>query len=184
MNTTRQCRDGYVPFPCPQSGSCPLSEGAVERIDSALLVRDLCRDRPTDVLEAIKKRYLRVSTQDLDIFLVPPENLIFKRIVLPLKSAKQAFCFADFIACVALCGMVCEMAILFLCDLAASLWDMNRLRHEKIFAGGNYDDSPRNNGSESCSSSVPFPMNLQRMHILSELSGGRSFTFSVPTMPG
>jgi len=35
--------------------------------------------------------------------------------------------------------MVCEMAILFLCDLAASLWDMNRLRHKKIFAGGNYE---------------------------------------------
>ena len=66
---------GWIrPLSMSSIGIMPF-EGAVEKIDPALLVRDLCRDRPTDVLEAIKKRYLRVSTQDLDVFLVPWKTL-------------------------------------------------------------------------------------------------------------
>jgi hypothetical protein len=113
----------------------------VERIDPALLVRDLCRDRPADPIESIKKRYLKLSTEDLDIFIVPAKNLILENIVLPLKSAKQAFCLADFIACIALCGMVCEMAIVFIYDLAASLWHISHLdpKYKKIFAARRYE---------------------------------------------
>ena len=116
-------------------------ERPVERIDPALLVRDLCRDRPTDLLEAIKRRYLKLSAEDLDIVIVPAINLILERIVWPLKSAKQAFCLADFIACIALCGMVCEMAIVFIYDLAASLWNISRLgpKYKKMFADRRYE---------------------------------------------
>jgi hypothetical protein len=116
-------------------------ERPMERIDPAMLVRDLCRDSPTDALEAIKKRYLKLSTQDLDIFIVPAESLILEKIVWPLKSAKEAFCLADFIGCVALCGMVCEMAIVFIYDLAASLWDISYLdaKYQEIFADRKYE---------------------------------------------
>lgn len=116
-------------------------ENPVEKIEPAMLLCDLCRDRPTDALETIKKRYLKLSTQDLDIFIVPAESPILEKIVWPLKSAKQAFCLADFIGCIALCGMVCEMAIIFIYDLAVSLWDISRLDHkcQKIFVARKYE---------------------------------------------
>ncbi len=116
-------------------------ERPVERIDPVMLVRDLCRDSPADPVEAIKQRYLKLSTQDLDILVVPAEKLILEKIVWPLKSAKQAFCLADFIDCIALCGMVCEMAIVFTYDLGASLWDISRLddKYRKIFIERKYE---------------------------------------------
>jgi hypothetical protein len=113
---------------------------AMEDIDSEMLVRNLCREL-SEHPEAIKKRYLRLSADDLDIFMVPSENIILKKIILPLKSAKQAFSFADFIAVIALCGMVCEMAMIFLCELAASVWDTRRLgaEYKKMFEGKKYE---------------------------------------------
>lgn len=106
------------------------SERPVDKIDPARLVQDLCRDNSPDVLEKVKKRYLRLSTQDLDIFIVPAENVILDKIVWPLITAKQAFCLTNFIGCIALCGMVCEMAIVFIYDLGASLWDISCLDHQ------------------------------------------------------
>jgi len=132
---------GWIrPLSMPSIRILPF-ENPVEKIDPAMLVRDLCRDSPTDTLEAIKKRYLKLSTQDLDIFFVPAESLILEKIVWPLKSAKQAFCLADFISCIALCGIVCEMAIVFIYDLAANLWDISRLdsKYQKIFTGRKYE---------------------------------------------
>lgn len=131
------------PLSMPSIRTLPFKSLA-EKIDPIMLLRDLCRDSPTDPPEAIKsikKRYLKLSTQDLDISVVPAEKLILEKIVWPLKSAKQAFCLADFIGCIALCGMVCEMAIVFIYDLGASLWDISRLhaKHKKIFADRKYE---------------------------------------------
>ncbi len=106
-----------------------------KEIDPIALLRDLSRDQPENPLETIKTRYLRLSTSDLDIPIVPAEKKILERIIWPLKSAKQAFCIADFVGCIALCGMVCEMAIIFIYDLIASHGNPSQLseKHKKLF---------------------------------------------------
>ena len=110
------------------------------KIDPIALIRDLCRDRPEEPLAAIKERYLKLSTADLDIPIVPAENLILEKIVWPFKSAKQAFCLADYVGCIALCGMVCEMAVIFIYDLMANSMDIKQLSegHQKIFSMTQY----------------------------------------------
>jgi hypothetical protein len=121
---------GWIrPLSMPSIRIVPF-EKPTTRINATKLIRDLCRDNPSNVLAVIEKRYLRLSTEDLDIFIVPADNLILEKIVWPLKSAKQAFCLADFIGCIALCGMVCEMAIVFIYDLITSFLDTTQLGQE------------------------------------------------------
>lgn len=110
-----------------------LSKGSGEKIELALLVSDLCQDSQssTDAIEAIVKRYNKLSTKDLSISFAPAEeSIILEKIIWPLKSAKQAFCLADFLGCIALCGIVCEMAIIFIYKLLASNLNINSLNAE------------------------------------------------------
>lgn len=72
---------------------------------------------PTNVTEQIRSRYFSIHTMDLEILLVPAENVVLNKIVWPLRSAKKAYCLEDFLGCIALCGMVCEMAVVFIYDL-------------------------------------------------------------------
>ena len=87
-------------------------------IDPSSLVKDLCQDFSPEFLENLRRRYWLLTTPELDIFVVPNEKKILEKLVWPLRAAKQAFILSDYLGCIALCGMVCEMAIIFLFDLA------------------------------------------------------------------
>lgn len=112
-----------------------------EEIDPGTLVSELCRNWSGDALEVINSRYARLSTQALEIFVVPADNLILEKIVWPLKSAKQAFSLGDFIGCIALCGMVCEMAIVFIYDIGAKRWDFSKFnaKSSQMFTNRQYE---------------------------------------------
>ena len=88
-------------------------------IDPSFLVKDLCLDFSSESLENIRKRYWLLTTPEFDIFVVPNEKKILEKLVWPLRAAKKSFILSDYLGCIALCGMVCEMAIIFLFDLAA-----------------------------------------------------------------
>ena len=88
-------------------------------IDPSSLVQDLCQDFSQEFLENISKRYWLLSSPEFDIVVVPNEKKILEKLVWPLRKAKQAFILSDFLGCIALCGMACEMAMIFLFELAA-----------------------------------------------------------------
>ena len=88
-------------------------------IDPSFLVKDLCLDFSSEFLESIRKRYWLLTTPELDIFVVPNEKKILEKLVWPLRAAKSSFILSDYLGCIALCGMVCEMAIIFLFELTA-----------------------------------------------------------------
>ena len=106
-------------------------------IDPSLLVKDLCFDDfSSEYLENIRKRYWRLTTPELDIIAVPNEKKILGKLVWPLRRAKKSFILSDYLGCIALCGMVCEMAIIFLFDLAvinASGKPLNTKQQKQIF---------------------------------------------------
>lgn len=87
-------------------------------IELSLLVKDLSLDFGSEFLENIRKRYWLLTTPEFNIPVVPNEKKILEKLVWPLRKAKQAFFLNDCLGCIALCGMVCEMAIIFLFDLA------------------------------------------------------------------
>jgi len=97
------------------------------------VLRDLIHGNPVTAeaaLEGIRERYLRLSTPQLDLFAVPAEARILDRLVWQLKSAKQSFCLGDFVGCISLAGMVAEMTMIFLFDLAADALDLSSLSPE------------------------------------------------------
>ncbi len=107
-----------------------------EPIVLSLLVEDLCMDFSSEALENIRKRYWLLTTPELDIFIVPNEKKILEKLVWPLRAAKKAFILSDYLGCIALCGMVCEMAIIFLFDVATINVNgklLNPKRQEQIF---------------------------------------------------
>ena len=87
-------------------------------IDPSFLVKDLCLDFSSESLENIRKRYWLLTTPEFDIFVVPNEKKILEKLVWPLRAAKKSFILSDYLGCIASCGMTCEMAIIFLFDLA------------------------------------------------------------------
>jgi len=109
----------------------PLSLGSIEEPDEETdvggLIRDLSRDYKPDALSRVRTRCLRLATPELSIPFVPAEARTLDKIVWPLRSAKQAFGLGDFLACIALCGTVCEMATVFTYDLIAGLLKRSRL---------------------------------------------------------
>lgn len=88
-------------------------------IDPSFLLKDLCMDFSSDSLENIRKRYWLLTTPKLDIFAVPNEKKILGKLVWPLRAAKKSFVLNDYLGCISLCGMVCEMAVIFLFEVAA-----------------------------------------------------------------
>jgi len=106
------------PLSFPSIGELPFWPDN-QPIDTSLLVTDLCMDFSSEFTENIRKRYWLLTTPKLDIFIVPNEKKILEKLVWPLRAAKQAFVLNDYLGCIALCGAVCEMAIIFLFDLAA-----------------------------------------------------------------
>lgn len=63
----------------------------------------------------IVQRYKEISTDDLDLIAVPADHEILNKIVWPLKSVKICYCLGNYLACIAMGGLVGEMvAILIL----------------------------------------------------------------------
>jgi hypothetical protein len=83
------------------------------------LIRDLRDPKDDDKIETIQKRYKLITKYDDTMFIVPANNLIIEKLVWPLRAAKQAFCLGNYLGCIALCGTVAEMTIIFLFDIAS-----------------------------------------------------------------
>jgi hypothetical protein len=65
--------------------------------------------------QEIIQRYKEISTGDLDLIAVPAESEILEKVVWPLKSAKICYCLGNYLACIAMTGLVGEMiAVLIL----------------------------------------------------------------------
>lgn len=116
-------------------------EHLTEHVDPGQLLQDFCNDWTSQAVERIRARFLRVDTPELDIFVVPAENMVLDKLVWPLRHAKIAFCRSDFLGCIAICGMVCEMATVFVYELVAEASDLSRLESEdrEILSEGTYE---------------------------------------------
>jgi len=104
---------------------------AEQSVNPYFLVKDLCQDHSSDFMEGILARYKKISEGDLNIPIVPAEKKILEKLIWPLKAAKQAFILVNYIGCIAICGMVCEMVTIFIFDLAKIVIGSNKIDHKK-----------------------------------------------------
>mgnify|MGYP000666252137 CR=1 FL=1 len=116
MSENQKTIEGWLrPLSMPSLGGFPF--GADDQlIDPSELIKDLCKDRSQSFLENIRDRYRKLTTEQ-DILIVPAEKKILEKLVWPLKAAKHAFILGDYLGCISLCGMVCEMDTIFIFDL-------------------------------------------------------------------
>lgn len=105
--------------------------------DPLKTLKSLCRQNSSDVIKDIqeRKKQLSEATDGLDAFIAPNEKKIIEKLVMPFTSAKQAYCLADYLGCIALCGMVCEMAMVFVFEMSKRQIDLNSLNENycKVF---------------------------------------------------
>jgi hypothetical protein len=95
----------------------PLRHDDAE-IDYVKLLSDLQEPDGDKSIEGVLERYKHLTSYDSNLFLVPVNNVILKKLVWPLRSAKQAFCLGNYLGCIALCGTVAEMIVIFLFEIA------------------------------------------------------------------
>jgi hypothetical protein len=130
-NAEDQTVDGWIrPLSMPSIGIVPQIP-LNDPVDTVALLRDLCPDAPEQPVTAIKERYQELFSPDLDLLVVPANNRILDKIVWPLKSAKRAYCLADFHGCIATAGYVAEMGVVFLYDLGKDTWEFGRLSRKQ-----------------------------------------------------
>lgn len=90
----------------------PLLQKAAGRtgeVETAALLSDLTRNRASDPVAEITSRHKEISRFDHLLHIVPADDLILRKIVWPLRSAKQAYMLGDGLGCIALSGCIGEM---------------------------------------------------------------------------
>lgn len=141
MSENHKTIQGWIrPLSMPSLGGFPFGPDD-QPIDPSNLVKDLCQDWSQDFSDRIRERYRRLTTTSLDIFVVPAEKKILKKLVWPLRAAKQTFVLGNYLGCISLCGMVCEMATVFLFDLAKISIRGKTLdiKHQKLLFGREFE---------------------------------------------
>ena len=127
MAGNNQLVSGWLrPLEFPSIGSIPIATkmGVIlfatesNPVDQTFFIQDLCSDYKPDYIESLRKRYKLLTTPKLAMVFVPNEKKILEKIIWPLKTAKKSFILNDYLGCIALCGVVSEMSLIFLFSVA------------------------------------------------------------------
>lgn len=87
------------------------------------------------------QRYLEITTKDTHITFAPAYSHILERIVKPLSLAKRHYCLGEYISCVAVSGIICEMLTILVWKISTITVhgkDMSEGEEEKLF-GRNFE---------------------------------------------
>lgn len=66
----------------------------------------------------ILERYVEITSEDSFLNIVPISDIVFARIVKPLRSSIRTYCLEEYESCLATSGLVCEM-------LSILIWEIN-----------------------------------------------------------
>ena len=100
---------------CPGPGREPLSAAHV--LDY-LVSPDFDRS-----VEAFAKRYAEIRPSPEVLAVAPRETKILEKLIWPLRQAIGSYALANYLGCIAQCGMVGEM-------VAMLLWDISKPQHQ------------------------------------------------------
>ena len=81
------------------------------------VLKYLCPPEISSDVESIVQRYRAMGPPPLRLAVVPEEQEILNKIILPLRQAKASWVIGNYLAVIALCGMVAEMVAIFLWEL-------------------------------------------------------------------
>jgi hypothetical protein len=94
-----------------------LPDKPVEASLEAIL-RFLCpASTPSDPATLVN-RYREISAEPVRLFAAPAEDRILDKLIWPLRHAKASYMVGNYLAVIALCGMVAEMVTLLMWEIA------------------------------------------------------------------
>jgi hypothetical protein len=92
-------------------------------------------------IAAFVERYQVLSSGEDPLPIAPAESNILAKMVWPLRSAKGNYALGNYLACIAMCGLVGEMAAMLLWDVASINLQGRVLdeKLEKLFLGSSFE---------------------------------------------
>ncbi len=91
----------------------PRDDATAEEILEFLAGAEVANDIP-----AMVKRYREITAAAPRLFAVPAEPRILEKLVWPIRQAKASYVIGNYLATIALCGMVSEMVAILLFETA------------------------------------------------------------------
>jgi hypothetical protein len=88
------------------------------RVDAPQLLAYLFAPEADGTIDAFVARYREVAFIPSAFPFAPAEPTILEKLVWPLRHAVGSYCLANYLGCVALCGMVGEMVALLLWEIS------------------------------------------------------------------
>ena len=92
------------------------------------VLKFLCPPAVSSDVESLIQRYQAIGPPPHALAVVPAEPEILNKILLPLRQAKASYVIGNYLAVIALCGMVAEMVAIFLWELESE--KLNKLTKE------------------------------------------------------
>lgn len=96
----------------------PGQPGAGDRPTAASVLRFLCPGEGGADLSLLSKRYNEISPEPVRLVAVPAEQRILDKLAWPLRHAKASYMVGNYLAVIALCGMVAEMVALLIWEVS------------------------------------------------------------------
>jgi hypothetical protein len=112
--------EGWInPLKCPEIDLFPRAPDAPPGPPEADRLLDYLYDPEVDrSREAFVARYNEIAAIADPLPIVPAERTILGKLVWPLRHAKGSYALGNYLACIALCGMVGEMVAILLWDIS------------------------------------------------------------------
>jgi hypothetical protein len=95
----------------------PWASTSDRQLDLVALVRFATAPGTSSDLQALVERYREISVEPVRLFAAPAEQRVLEKLVWPLRHAKVAYMFGNYLGTIAMCGMVAEMVALFLFEI-------------------------------------------------------------------
>jgi hypothetical protein len=96
----------------------PAPPGQGERPTLASVLGFLCPGDGGADLSLLSKRYNEISPEPVRLVAVPAEQRILDKLAWPLRHAKASYMVGNYLAVIALCGMVAEMVALLIWEVS------------------------------------------------------------------
>ena len=101
------------------------------------VLRFLCPPAISSDVKSLVQRYQAIGPPSLKLTVVPVEQEVLSKILLPLRQAKASYVIGNYLAVITLCGMVAEIVAIFLWELEDAklkkLKTLTKKDQEKLF---------------------------------------------------
>lgn len=94
-----------------------LPDEAIDASPEAIL-RFLCPASTPSDSATLVARYKEINAEPVRLFAAPAEDRILDKLIWPLRHAKASYMVGNYLAVIALCGMVAEMVSLLMWEIA------------------------------------------------------------------